>query len=54
MIATGGDAAMLFENDELVEHIVPDLTLVGMLEAYRRLEQIDDESEHEASQRPHE
>lgn len=44
IIATGGDAPMLFENDELVEHIVPDLTLVGMLEAYRRLEQMEDES----------
>lgn len=38
IIATGGDAPLLFENDELVEHIVPDLTLMGMLEAYRRLE----------------
>ncbi|MCC6320988.1 MAG: type III pantothenate kinase [Phycisphaerales bacterium] len=43
IIATGGDAPMLFENDDLVEHIVPDLTLVGMLEAYRRLEQLGDE-----------
>jgi type III pantothenate kinase len=41
VIATGGDAALLFENDPLVEHIVPDLTLMGMLEAYQRLEQLD-------------
>ena len=41
VIATGGDAALLFENDELVEHIVPDLALVGMLEAYNRLQQLD-------------
>lgn len=33
IIATGGDAAMLFENDDLIEHIVPDLQLVGILEA---------------------
>lgn len=51
VIATGGDAALLFENDELVEHIVPDLTLVGMLEAYRRLEQLDDDAAPDAQ--PH-
>lgn len=49
IIATGGDAPMLFENDELVEHIVPDLTLVGMLEAYRRLEQLEEADEHNTS-----
>lgn len=47
VIATGGDAPLLFENDELVEHIVPDLPLVGMLEAFRRLEQLDDEAADE-------
>jgi type III pantothenate kinase len=34
VIATGGDAPLLFENDALVEHIVPDLTLLGMLAAW--------------------
>ncbi len=34
VIATGGDAPLLFENDELIEHIVPDLTLVGMRTAW--------------------
>ncbi|HYF14118.1 MAG TPA: type III pantothenate kinase [Phycisphaerales bacterium] len=33
IIATGGDAPTLFENDEVVEHIVPDLQLMGILEA---------------------
>lgn len=33
VVATGGDASMLFEHDELVEIIVPDLALVGMLAA---------------------
>lgn len=33
VVATGGDAPLLFENDPLVEHIVPDLTLIGMLAA---------------------
>jgi type III pantothenate kinase len=33
IIATGGDAATLFERDDLVEHIVPDLQLIGILEA---------------------
>jgi len=32
IIATGGDAATLFEGDDLIEHIVPDLQLVGILE----------------------
>lgn len=35
IIATGGDARALFENDDLVEHIVPDLTLLGMEAACR-------------------
>lgn len=48
VIATGGDAGLLFENDELVEHIVPDLTLVGMLEAFKRLEAMDDEAAPES------
>jgi type III pantothenate kinase len=33
IIATGGDAAMLFDNDGVVEHIVPDLQLQGIAEA---------------------
>jgi type III pantothenate kinase len=35
VIATGGDAARLFENDPLVEHLVPDLVLAGIAEACR-------------------
>jgi type III pantothenate kinase len=34
IIATGGDAAMLFENWELVHAIAPDLTLYGVALAY--------------------
>ncbi len=30
VIATGGDAKLLFENDDLIDAIVPDLTLLGM------------------------
>lgn len=30
VIATGGDAELLFDGDELIEHIVPDLTLRGI------------------------
>ncbi len=33
IVATGGDAATLFEGDEVVEHVVPDLQLIGILEA---------------------
>lgn len=30
IVATGGDARVLFENDDLIEAIVPDLTLIGI------------------------
>jgi type III pantothenate kinase len=40
VVATGGDAPLLFENDPLVETIVPDLTLIGMLEAAKRLDSL--------------
>jgi len=42
VVATGGDARALFEGlggDELVEHIVPDLTLLGIEAAVRTLEE---------------
>lgn len=35
VVATGGDAEMLFEGDELINAIVPDLTLRGMTETVR-------------------
>ncbi len=35
VIATGGDAEVLFRNDELVDRIVPDLTLLGIAVAAR-------------------
>ncbi len=35
VIATGGDAPLLFEHDDLIEHIVPDLVLMGMHAAWR-------------------
>lgn len=35
VIATGGDAAVLFGDDELVDRIVPDLTLMGIAVAAR-------------------
>lgn len=45
VIATGGDAPMLFEHDPIVEAIVPDLTLIGMLAAVQKLEELDGEEE---------
>jgi type III pantothenate kinase len=30
IVATGGDAGALFEGDDVIEHIVPDLTLMGI------------------------
>jgi hypothetical protein len=42
VIATGGDARALFENDDLVEHIVPELTLLGIEAACRiQLDELD-------------
>ena len=35
VVATGGDAATLFEDDELVSRVVPDLVLRGMAVAWR-------------------
>jgi type III pantothenate kinase len=45
VVATGGDAALLFENDDLVEHIVPDLTLVGMVAAAEAIDKADEHDE---------
>lgn len=42
VISTGGDAAALFEHDELVEHVVPDLQLAGLARAYEAL--LDDDN----------
>jgi type III pantothenate kinase len=35
VIATGGNARLLFDADEVVEHIVPELTLLGIHECWR-------------------
>ncbi len=43
IIATGGDAQALFENDPIIEHIVPDLTLLGIHAACERLLAGEDE-----------
>jgi type III pantothenate kinase len=45
IVATGGDAPLLFEKDELVEHIVPDLQLVGILEVARAVENSEQEEQ---------
>jgi len=37
VLATGGDAAVLFGEDELVEHVVQDLQLVGILECWKAM-----------------
>lgn len=47
IIATGGDAQTLFANDELIEHIVPDLQLLGIAEACRLA--LDHESDQNAA-----
>ena len=37
VIATGGDAATLFADDEFIERVVPELTLIGIAVSLRRL-----------------
>lgn len=36
VVATGGDAEALFKGDELIDSIVPNLTLLGIAEAVKR------------------
>lgn len=43
VVATGGDAAALFTGDELVEHVVPDLQLMGIRMAFAAF--VNDEDE---------
>ncbi|MCC6429136.1 MAG: type III pantothenate kinase [Phycisphaerales bacterium] len=50
VVATGGDAAVL-EDDPLVEHIVPDLVLLGIAEACRRMLMDDPQCELEREHR---
>lgn len=44
VIATGGDAAVLFENEQLIDRVVPDLTLMGIAAA-AKYALADDEDE---------
>lgn len=37
IIATGGDAGRLFDGDEVIEHVVPELTLMGIQAACERV-----------------
>ena len=43
VIATGGDAEALFEDDDLIERIVPDLQLQGMIVAVGHMMSPDEE-----------
>ena len=49
IVVTGGDAAILFDGDELIDRIVPDLTLMGIETACRLTlgEQGPDASDHD-------
>ena len=44
VVATGGDAALLFESDELIDRIVPDLALHGIVVAARQALEADVDS----------
>lgn len=45
VVATGGDAQTLFADDDLVEHIVPDLQLMGIAECVARSLAGDDDDD---------
>lgn len=45
VVATGGDAGALFTGDSVVEHVVPDLQLIGMRLAFAALMESEDEGE---------
>jgi len=42
VIATGGDAEILFQGYDLIDAIVPELTLEGMAVAYRHAQEIEE------------
>ncbi len=46
VIATGGDAALLLDGDELIDRIIPDLTLFGIEAACRRGLALQETEEH--------
>lgn len=48
VVATGGDAGALFNSDSVVEHVVPDLQLIGMRLAFAALMESDDEDDPDA------
>ena len=43
IVATGGDAALLFRDDDVIEHVVADLQLMGIHEACRQTLSGDDD-----------
>ena len=45
VVATGGDAEMLFGDYELVERVVPDLTLLGMALTLQAAQQAAEDAE---------
>ncbi|MCW5769804.1 MAG: type III pantothenate kinase [Phycisphaeraceae bacterium] len=48
VVATGGDAGAIFASDPIVEHIVPDLQLIGMRLAFEALMHEHDSDHAEA------
>jgi pantothenate kinase type III len=42
VIVTGGDAELLFGRDELIDRVVPELTLLGMANAMQHALTVDD------------
>lgn len=49
VVATGGDAALLFEGYDLVERLVPDLTLRGVALAWEKAAEAEAEGEGESA-----
>ncbi len=47
VVATGGDAALLFQDDPRIDRVVPDLTLMGLMLTWEAAKKRLDEGDHD-------
>ena len=49
VVATGGDCTTLFADDELIDNIVPDLTLYGIAAAAQHSLAVDEQDDSDVT-----